>query len=262
VKILYALLLAIVLSARSTTAARENPHDTVARLLMPFVQVLAKQSTSPNRAVALSLRLESMTGLPPEFVGATAELALEAPDKLRVRAPVFGEELTIFRRGQKLWVSPGEKAAALLALAEREGKLPREDKKFRLQPFELPIPEKQLVFLPALLQVQAAGEEAVDGEACRVIDLKLMPELARSLNVEGWSARVWVAEGDRPARLRLTRAEWHIQVRFERVSFTPSLPPHTWQPAEGEDAIEISPTRYKQLLDSISGGGKKEKKKK
>jgi hypothetical protein len=50
---------------------------------------------------------------------------------------------------------------------------------------------------------------------------------------------IWVGEGDRPARLRLTRAEWHIQVRFERVSFSPSLPPHTWQPAEGEDAIEI-----------------------
>ena len=230
---------------------------------MPFVQLLAKESKSPNRAVAMSLRLESMTNLPPEFVGATAEISLETPDKLRVRAPVFGEELTIVRNGQKLWVSPGAKAAALLELANREGKLPRGDKKFRLESFELPIPEKQLVFLPALLQVQDAGEELIDGERCRVVDLELMSELARSLGVEGWSARVWVDKDNHPARLRLTRAEWQIQVRFERVAFSPALPPETWLPAEGEDALEISPMRYKQLIDSLTGSrGKKEKKKK
>ncbi|HEX8310361.1 MAG TPA: hypothetical protein VF614_03515 [Chthoniobacteraceae bacterium] len=261
-KILYALLLASFLPAPSTTIARENIYDTIARLLMPFIQVVAQESSSPNCAVALSVRLESMTNLPPEFIGATAELALEAPDKLRVRAPIFGEELTLYRRGQKLWVSPGERAAAILALAEREGKLPREDKKFRLAPFELPFPEKQLVFLPALLQVQAAGEEVVDGAPCRVIDLKLMPELARSLGVEGWSARVWVSKEDRLTRLRVARADWQIQVRVESLRFSPSLPAQTWQPTEGQDALEISPTRYKQLLDSISGGGKKEKKKK
>jgi hypothetical protein len=174
VKILHTLLLLALLSS-SAAHARENPYDTLAKLLLPFSQLLAKDAKGVNRAVTLTARLETMTDLPPELAGARAELSLEYPDKLRLHAPILGEELTVIRDGQQLWVEPGEKAAMLLKLAETTKTLPPLDKKYRLEPFQLPIPEKQLVFAAALFQARTAGEESLDGALCHVIDVNLMP---------------------------------------------------------------------------------------
>lgn len=240
--------------------ARENAYDVLAKALMPFVQVFAKKAKGANRAVSMELRLESMTDLPEGMADAKAELALEAPDKLRVRAPILGEALTIARDGQKLWVAPGDKAAALMALAESQHQLPSADKKFKLEPFRLPVPEKQLVFFPVLFQVRDAGDDVVDADPCRLLDVQLMPELARSLGVTGWSARLWVRADGRPARVTVSREGWAVQVRIEALTFAPSLPEETWAPAEGENALPITPARYKQLLDAITGGGEKRKK--
>ena len=66
------------------------------------------------------------------------------PDKLRLRAPVLGEDVTICRHGQELWAYPASKIEPLLQAAAAAKKLPKPDPKFRLEPFALPIPEKQL----------------------------------------------------------------------------------------------------------------------
>jgi hypothetical protein len=253
------LALTFSLALSPCAQARENAYDTASKLLMPFASLFAKETKNPNRALSMTLRLETMTDLPPEFAGARVDLALQYPDKLRVQAPILGEQLTIARYGQKLWVTPADKAAALIEAADAAGKLPKPDKKFRLAPFELPIAENQLVFLPALLQVREAGVEVLDGEPCRVLDLSLMPEVARALKAESWAARVWVKADGTPARVTVARGAWTATVRFESVRFQPALPAETWQPAAGEEALQLSPQRYKQLLDAI-GGARKQKK--
>ena len=232
--------LALLLACAPAPAA-ENKYDVLAKALMPFVNVFARQTQHPMRAMQLAVRLESMTDLPEPLAGTRAELALEYPDKLRLRGPVLGEMLTLCRRGQELWIAPASAAA--------KAKLPPEDPSFRLGPFALPVPEKQLVFLPALFRVADAGAESIDGEACRVLDLRLMPELERSLKAPGWSARVWVRPDGKPARLVVQKPGWQIAVRFERVEFFQALPASTWQPAP--DAMQLTPGRYRQLLEAL-----------
>jgi hypothetical protein len=248
------LLLALLLAAPVAPAA-ENKYDVLAKVLLPFAGLLAERSVTGQRAVQLTARLEAMTDLPPALLGARAELALEYPDKLRLRAPVLGEMLTIARDGQRLWVAPGARAAALLEAASAGKKLPPADPKARLAPFRLPIPEKQLVFLPALFRVADGGEESVDGATCRVLSLELAPEVARSMEAKGWSASVWVREKGAPARLVLRRADWEITVRFERVEFSKSLPASTWQPApeESSDVLKLTPAQYFRLLGAFGG---------
>jgi hypothetical protein len=250
-RILLPLLLA--LSAAAPLRAEPNRYDVLSRVLMPFVSVFAEKSKSPHRAFSLAARLEQMTGLPAELAGARVELSLEAPDKLRLRAPVLGETLTIRRRGQEIWASPGAKLQAMLDATESARRLPPPDPKAALAPFRLPIPEKQLVFLPALFQVRDAGEQSLDGDLCRVLDLELMPQLAKSLDAGGWTARLWVRPDMTPARLLVLREGWRLAVRFDRVEFARSLPPETWQPEEGEDALPVSATRYDQLLRAALG---------
>src|SRR5688500_2259079 len=195
-----------------------------------------------------------MTRVPPEMIGSTAELAMEYPDKLRLRAPLLGEIVTICRHGQEVWAYPASKIEPLLAEAAKNKKLPKLDKKYRLERFSLPIPEKHLIFLPALFQIKDVGTEPLDGEPCRVLDLFLMPELARSLKVKDWAARVWARPDGRPARLSLARPDWNLVVRFTHVDFSPSLPESTWQPTpdQAADILTLDAPRYQQLLESLA----------
>lgn len=251
------LLIALFCTAPWGLHARENPYDVLSQVLMPFVQVLAEKGKSPDRAVTFTAQLEALTGMPPELAGATVDLALQYPDKLRIEAPVLGQRFTICRRGQELWVSPGSKLKALLEASGAEEKLPPPNKKYELAPLKLPIPEKQLVFLPVLFQARDAGTEVVGEQTCRVLDLQLMPELARSLTGDGptWTARVWVDPQNKPARLAVQRPGWGITLRFQDVKFAPSLPKSTWRPTEEEagDAMKIEPSRYDQLLRGMVG---------
>jgi hypothetical protein len=243
----------VLLWAAPVARAVDNKYDVLARVLMPWAQLLAENARTPHRAVQLTARLETMTDLPPALVDAHAELALQYPDKVRLRAPVLGEMLTICRDGQTLWATPGQRAAALLAAATTGKKLPPADPKARLAPFRLPIPEKQLVFLPALFRVEDGGSEVLDGETCRVLGLQVAPEFARALEAEGWSASVWVREKGAPARLVLRRAEWEIAVRIDRVEFSKTLPPATWQPSaeESADVLKLTPAQYFRLMDAL-----------
>lgn len=244
------LLLAVALLATPSAHAAENRYDILGKLLAPFINVLAKNTRNPNRAMSLTAKLERLTDLPSEFAGARAELALQYPDRLRIHGPILGEDLTVCRDRQQVWVTPGAKVGALLELATAQKKLPKADPSARLEPFQLPIPEKQLVFLPVLFQVKDAGSETVDGEDCRVLDLALMPDLEKSLKEKGWSARVWVRPNYEPARLILARPGWELAVKFDSVIFAPKLPDTTWQPP-AEDVLLLDAPRFRQLLQAV-----------
>ena len=255
VRILCAIGAAMLVSSQNEASARENAYDLLGRVLTPFVNLVAKQTKDPKRAMALVLQIEEMTGLSPELQASRIEAAVEYPDKLRLHTPVLGQPLTIVRNRQELWVHPGAKVEALLHAASAGRKLPAVNPKARLEPFRLPIPEKQIVFLPMLFQVRDAGSEKVGGDSCRILDLTLMPELARSLEATGWSARVWVRPDATPARLTISRPDWSATVRLEDVRFVAALPETTWEPTaeQAADILQISPARYEQLLKLIGG---------
>lgn len=244
------LLLALV---SASARAEENRYDLLGHTLMPFLNVFAKSTTNPNRALAFTLKLEQMTDLPSGLTGSQAEVAIEYPDKFRLHAPVLGEDVTICRKGQELWAFPGSKVEALLSAAAEAKKLPKADPKFQLQPFALPVPEKELVFLPALFQVKDVGSEALDGETCRVLDLFLVPELAHSLKAQGWGARAWINGANKPVRLSVAKPGWMIVVRFEHLEFAPKLPESTWEPTSEQagDVLKLDPVRYQQLLGTL-----------
>src|SRR4051812_27823684 len=91
-----AVVLLVIPMARG---AEENRYDLLSKMLVPFLNVVVKTTSNPNRAVQLTAKLEQMTDVPPELIGSKAELALEYPDKVRLHAPVLGEDVTICRHG-------------------------------------------------------------------------------------------------------------------------------------------------------------------
>jgi len=252
-----ALLVAEFVLAFEVSAA-DDRYALFGKVLTPLFGVFAADAESGDRGLKLTVRIEQMTDLPAELAGARAEIAVQAPDKLRLHGPLLGENLTIVRDRQRIWVSPGAKAKALLDSA----RLPKADKKFQLGDFKLPIPENQLVFLPVLFSIKDLGSEPFGGDVCRVLDLQLMAEIARSLEVEGWVARIWIRPDATPARLTLARKGWNVVLRFEQVDFAATLPQSTWQPTSDEaaDLFELPPKDYDRLLRAIVGMREKPKK--
>ena len=229
--------------------ARENAYDLLGKTLAPFVNLLTAKNA--GRALSADVSVVEMTGLPAENAGLRVNLSMENPDKLRLRAKVLGADSAVCRNGQQLWAAPGAAIGALLnqlptsaAPAKPEG---------RLEDFVLQLPENQLAFLPALFQVTDEGDESVNGESCRVLDLTLIPELARSAGEGDWSARIWVRSGGKLAKLELLKPHWHVTVAFDRLDFTGPLPAGTWQPPadQAADVLRLDAAKFKQLLSFI-----------
>lgn len=235
--------------------ADENRYDVLSKTLTPFFAIFAKERKSDDRAFALKIRIEQASNLPEELRGASAEIALQAPDKFRLHGPLLGETFTIVRNGQDVWINPGSKARALLDAAVAGRELPKADKKFKLGEFRLPFPEKHLKLLTALFSVKDLGFDTVDGVECRALDVSLMPELASAIEAEGWVSRLWIRPDYTPMRLTLARKGWNIVIRFDNVEFAKELPESAWEPApeEKSDVLMLSPKEYSRFLRAIGG---------
>jgi hypothetical protein len=254
------LAFALTLFTAIMAHGEEDRYDVLGKVLTPFFTLLAPEGG--NHALALAVRIEQMTDLPPELAGAHADIAIEAPNKLRLHGPVLGENLTIVRNGQKIWVYPGSVAKALIASKDDQKQLPPTDKKYQLGDFSLPIPIKELNLLPILFVVKDLGHESLDGQDCRVLDLSFMAEIAKSADFAGWVGRVWVRPDYTPARFTIARPGWNIVLRFDRVAFSEKLPAATWEPTseEASDVLELEPKDYSRFLRAITGYKKKAKK--
>ena len=235
--------------------AEENRYDVLSKTLTPFLAVFAKDREGEERAFELKIRIEQSSNLPEELRGVRAEVALQAPEKLRLHGPLLGETFTVVRDGVKVWIAPGAAARALLDAAVAGKALPKADKNFKLGEFRLPFPEKYLKLLTALFSVKDLGFDTVDGIECRVLDVTLMPELASSLEAEGWVGRLWIRPDYTPLRLTLARKGWNIVMRFDEVQFAKELPESTWKPGPEEtgDVLELTPKEYSRFLRAIGG---------
>jgi len=217
-----------------------NPYDLLSRVLTPIASVFSPEAQ--QHALSATLTLEEMTDLPPELAGQRVELLLQPPDRMLIRGIYNGQMVTICRVGQSVWIAPS--VPPFDALTNPPGN-PGKKKKGQstLDQMVLPFPPQQLVLLPVLLQVKDMGEE----KSARVLDVKLMQELAKGLGIEDWSARLALNPDGKLARLGITGLQWKLGVRVERLEFATELPAATWQAPDG--AIQLTPRQVHQWLD-------------
>lgn len=235
-------------SAPPESAPSENRYDIVGKVFRPFFGVLLVGGKEADRAASMRLVMKDVTGrLPKEFAGATLQAAVQFPDKVKLSAPVLGEEITVCRNGDEVWATPGEKVEFLLK--QFAGKLPKPTKKTNT-PLFLPITAQQAIFLPALFVLDDGKTyEDLNGEPTRVISGGLMPELAKATKAEDFRAALWVAPGYLPRQVRVTRRDFNATVAIEDLTFAPKLPASTWQPpADATDIYRTTPEVLEQLL--------------
>jgi len=227
---------------------RDNPYDVIGKVFSPFWSVLLADTKSPNKACTMTLEMVEVSGrLPKQMAGASLQAAVQFPDKVKLQAPVLGEEITVCRNGDKVWAYPGAKVEFLLK--RFKGKPPPTKKKNT--PIYLPITPQQAIFLPALFTVarpDVAEIQSLNGEDCRVISAGLMPELARAAKAEGFRAKMWVAPGYAPRRVEIAQPDFTAVTEIKDLRFSPSLPASTWQPPA--DVTDIYWTSS-EMLDAV-----------
>jgi len=237
------LLSALVAFAPLLSAQQPaNPYDLLSRVLTPIATVFSPEATP--RALSLSLVLEGMTDLPPELAGARVELLVQPPDRVLLRTTYGNQIVTLCRVGDSLWITPNTPPFSALANPP-EGKKKKKGHSAGLAPIVLPFPPQQLVLLPILFQVR----EGAPDQDLRTLDVKLMPELAHSLGVEEWSARISVGPGEKPARVRVLGPGWSLIARVERLDYAESLPSTTWKAPEG--ALHLDSQQVIQWTDFL-----------
>jgi len=246
--VLTALLAGVTPLLAQQGPPRDNPYDVIGKVFQPFWSVLLSDSRSPNKAAVLTLVISEVSGrLPSQMVGATLSAAVEFPDKVKLTAPVLGEDITVCRVGNEVWAVPGAKVEYLL----NQFKVKPQPIKKKNTPLYLPITAQQAVFLPAIFSIKRADVAEMDtlnGEELRVITAGLMPELAKSVKAENFQARMWVAPGYLPRRFDIVQSDFTATVDVVGLKFSPTLPASTWAPPEG--ATDIYRT-HADMLDAV-----------
>lgn len=225
-----------------------NPYDVIGNVFAPFWSVLLAATDSPNKACTMTLVMSEVSGrLPKEMEGAILKAAVQFPDKVKLTAPVMGENITVCRNGDAVWAVPGAKVEFLLKQFDAKPPPTRKTK----TPLYLPITAQQAIFLPALFTIvkpDVAEVQELNGEECRVITAGLMPELAKAVKAEGFRAQMWVAPGYIPRRIAVTQPDFTAVVDIKDLRFGPALVPATWEPPAGVTDIYRSNA---DMLDAV-----------
>jgi hypothetical protein len=228
-----ATLLAAPCAPAQQDPPRDTPYDVIGRVFAPFWSVLLAATDNPNKACTMTIIMRDVTGrLPKEMSGATLKAAVQFPDKVKLTAPVLGENITVCRNGDDVWATPGAKVEYLLKQFKSKPAPTRKSK----TPIYLPITAQQAIFLPALftvLNADVADVQELDGVDCRVITAGLMPDLAKAAKAEGFRAQMWVAPGYIPRRIAITQPDFTATVEIPELKFGKALVPATWEPPAG-----------------------------
>jgi hypothetical protein len=253
-----ALLALLWMAAPADLPAQENPYDVLGKALMPIANVFAVDADGQpvTHALLLDAHLVNASKLPAALQGESVHVALRTPDALLVQAPIEGQMLTVCRDGDALWGTPGSDIQSLIDVATaaaspgKKKKKKHSDEAKMLGPLVLPVPQKELVFLPILFQVADAGNAPAGGQPCRVLDVALMPQLAKSLHAENWTARLWIAADYSIVQVALTGPDWSGTVAIDKVAFPATLPDSTFQP-QGTDVLRLTAGQFLALMGKL-----------
>lgn len=237
-------------ASASNTAGAVPPEQQAEKALMPFLDLLASPPAGDARACRLLCRVESLGDVQfsPEN-SPSLEFAIQPPGRLLIKIQNGPAEFTACRDGQKAWIAPGTLLDNIL-----RGEAPSKDKEF--PPLQLPLSGKQLNILPVLLEVQDKGSSPLDGVTCRVLDVRLRPEIAGLLPPEAsqWSTRLWLDNLGKPVRAGVRLPKTSLVFRVDKLDFSKELPASLW--ASPADARRVTPGDFEKAATRLLQGMK------
>ena len=159
------------LRAADATKPAEQPLDVLRAALTRWKQVLQPAPDAEPRTFVTQVRVVKAKGLPADISGFTADVAYQAPDRLRISAAVGSQTYEVGRDGQQLWVNVPHKQFALLGKpgVPRFKAFPNESDATVLPPFETPLEPVAITFA---LSTEADAHLVADEPGTKLLHLK------------------------------------------------------------------------------------------
>jgi hypothetical protein len=212
--------------AASGASAPQQPMQVLTAALNRWAQIVQPPAGQAPQTFVTRLKVTRAEGVPPEMANMTADLAFQAPDRLRVSANVKGRAYSVGRDGQQMWVDIPHQPFALLARAG----VPR----FKTHPDEL-----DATVLPPLRSPVEPGAAALAlAWATQVkLDGPNVLHFVRKDKGSDVEARLWLRDGDLlPLRVAFREGEQRsVEVEFENPHLEAPWPAEKWKlsPAAG-----------------------------
>jgi outer membrane lipoprotein-sorting protein len=126
------------------------------------------------------------------------DFAFQAPNRLRVETEIKELSLVLARDGEELWIHSPTKKFGVVGKrgVPRFSALPEKLDETELPSWQLPVSRWGLLAAVLSLNVAPQPTEAVEGAACRVLDVAPRPALVRAGTLPAGNLRLWLREGD------------------------------------------------------------------
>jgi hypothetical protein len=228
-----ALFLAMGLITIGHAQNAPSPQDLLGNALGKWADIIEPRPGAPSQTFSATLRVVEAQGFSQRLIGQSAEIAFQAPDRLRLAARVQDRELHAGRLGQDLWIYAPSARFGVVGSPEvpRFGTRPDSVDRSVLPTFRLPLAREQLAVLPLLLQLELMPSENVNGASCHVLRAAPYPQALQALKLPKVQAILWIRTSDSlPVRVQVTdEAERRLVVELDPVRSSESAPAGGWE---------------------------------
>lgn len=238
-------------SAPSVHAAEEPVYDAFAKMLAPFSSSIFGGGNGRPGALVAECLVSAGSGPLADAQGVRFRIAIQAPDHIRVDVIRNNTRLTACRNGKELWAVP-KAPMSVLAQAAGLDLAPPSPNAAPTPLIPLAFDAQTLAFLPIVFDVKDLGKEGTPPR--RIVEFSLLPELIKQIGGGEFSARTWIGEDYKPARLLFTVPGSSLDIIVEKLEFADKLPDGAWLPNEGTVPLRLSASSLNALFEKMLGG--------
>jgi len=223
------------------------------------VHIVQPATNEPPQTFTATLKLVKGDGLSKQLLGQELQLAVQAPDHLRLATEWDGHPYQVGRDGQELWVHVPAKQFGLIG---SPGVAPFSDapdykENKPLGPFKLPVPPEQILVLPFLVDLEGLPPEKVGDTECAVVKATPKPEAVRGFGLPKGTLQLWVRESDMlPLRIAYRDGKGaDVQIELAQPGFADPWPEEKWKlkSAQGEKIQTVARSHLTHFLKVALG---------
>ncbi len=202
------------------------------------------------------LELSQSEGISKELTGKSLAVAFQAPDKARLSMTIDGNEYSLGRAGQNLWLYSPSKNFGINGLPGRAKYVTAPDKidNSQLKPIKLPLPKEQLALFPLLFKVESKPSETVEGVVCDVITAVPQPQAIEALKIPKMELTLWVRRTDQlPARIAYSdgkSSKATVEVHHPSLGDAWSSDKWKLKAAAGDNVEEVALSHVSRFMDA------------
>lgn len=250
--------------------AQDSPPGLLLDSLNAMVRVVEPARDREARTFHARFKIVEAEGVSDKFRGQEVELALQAPDRLFLKATISGKQFHLGRNGQELWIYAADKKFCLIGQpgvalfteptdAGTSSQLRKVSTReaptaSSLKPLHSPISRTRLAYLPRYVNVMRQPDEQIGPHLCTVLSAVPTPEAIQKRRLPDVRLELWARQSDRlPQRIRYSNNHG-VRLTFEaqEMDFGPAWPSARWAftPAAGDRTETVALSHLTQFISS------------